>query len=468
MAILHSGVAGETQRLQTFYPTSVLVTGFDIIFFWVARMIMFGLKFMDEVPFKEVYIHGLVRDADGAKMSKSKGNILDPLDLIDGIELEPLVRKRTSGLMQPRLAPKIEADTRRQYPDGIPAFGTDALRFTFCSLATQGRDIRFDLGRIEGYRNFCNKLWNAARYVIMNTEGHPLASTVPAEADLSVADKWIRSRLQTTTRTVHEGFASYRFDIAAQAIYEFIWNEYCDWYVELCKPVLLNEQTPEAQQAATRYTLIHVLEATLRLTHPVMPFVTEAIWQRVAQLAGITGESIMIRPLPEYDPALVDADAIAQTEWFKTFVLGIRSIRGEMDVPPSKRVPVLVAEASDLDRQRVEQHRSALQFLARVADIRILEAEETAPEAATSLLGEARLLIPLAGLIDKDAERARLNKELEKYGKDLVKCEAKLANPSFVERAPAAIVDKERARVDEMRAALHRFQEQLERLDRLA
>ncbi len=457
----------QTDRLGQFYPTSVLVTGFDIIFFWVARMIMFGLKFMHEVPFREVYIHGLVRDADGVKMSKSKGNILDPLDLIDGIELEPLVRKRTSGLMQPQLAPNIEAATRKQYPDGIPAFGTDALRFTFCSLATQGRDIRFDLGRIEGYRNFCNKLWNAARYVVMNTQGYDLPSRRPTVEQMTVADRWIRARLQKATHNVHEGFAGYRFDMVAQAIYEFIWNEYCDWYVELCKSTLMDANTPAARKAATRYNLVATLEEVLRLAHPIMPFVTESIWQIVAPLVQRGGQTIMTQPIPAVDEAALDDEAVAEVEWLKTFVLGVRSIRGEMNVPPGKRVPVLLGEPTDQDRVRLDQNRAALEFLGRVEHIDILSAEEEAPDAATSLLGDTRILIPLAGLIDKAAETARLEKEIEKYQKDLGKCESKLANPKFVERAPTEVVAKERARVEELRLAIARFSDQLATLVRL-
>ncbi|MDD3449490.1 MAG: valine--tRNA ligase, partial [Gammaproteobacteria bacterium] len=321
----------ETPEYATFYPTSVLVTGFDIIFFWVARMIMMGLKFTGDVPFREVYIHGLVRDAHGQKMSKSKGNVLDPIDLIDGIELDRLVAKRTSGLMQPQMAKAIEKMTRKDFPDGIPAFGTDAMRFTFCALASTGRDIKFDLGRIEGYRNFCNKLWNAARYVLMNTEGQDTGRGNEPVA-LSLADRWIISRLQQTERTVAESIGAYRFDLAAQAIYEFTWNEYCDWYLELSKPVLTAESGSEEARRGTRRTLVRVLEALLRLAHPLMPFITEEIWQRVAPLAGKSGSTIMLQPYPQAEAGKEDAQAVADMEWVQAFIIGVRSIRGEMNI----------------------------------------------------------------------------------------------------------------------------------------
>ncbi|MEJ2396274.1 MAG: valine--tRNA ligase, partial [Candidatus Thiodiazotropha sp.] len=336
----------ESERLRDFYPTSVLVTGFDIIFFWVARMIMMGLKFMDDVPFHEVYVHGLVRDSHGHKMSKSKGNVLDPIDLIDGITLEDLVQKRTSGMMQPQLANKINQLTRKEFADGIPSFGTDSLRFTFAALAATGRDIKFDLGRIEGYRNFCNKLWNASRYVMMNVEGQDCGVGAPttghsepvAELERSLADRWILSRLQKTKRAVAEAFESYRFDHAAQAIYEFTWNEYCDWYLELCKPVLNDDNASEAAKRGTRRTLVRVLENLLRLAHPIMPFITEEIWQRAAPLAGVEGETIMNRPFPTLRQSLVDEAAETEMAWVMQFILGIRKIKGEMNIAPAKPV----------------------------------------------------------------------------------------------------------------------------------
>ncbi len=456
----------QNERLETFYPTSVLVTGFDIIFFWVARMIMFGLKFMDDVPFHEVYIHGLVRDADGNKMSKSKGNILDPLDLTDGIGLDDLIAKRTTGLMQPQLAPKIIASTRKQFPDGIPAYGTDALRFTFCSLATQGRDIRFDLGRIEGYRNFCNKLWNAARFVVMNVEGKDCGQN-GAEVTLGVADRWIRSRLSRTVARSVEGVDQYRFDLTAQAIYEFTWNEYCDWYLELAKPALLNSNGDDAGVRGTRRTLVEVLEALLRLAHPLIPFITEAIWQRIAPLAGREGDSIMTQPYPGAEDGTIDQEAEAEMEWLKGFVLGVRKVRGEMDIPPGTRVPVLLQNPSNRDLDRVAGFETLLKSLARIDSIDPLNDGEGAPESATTLLGDMKLLIPLEGLIDKDAETARLNREIDKLSKDLSRARAKLENPSFVQRAPKEVVEKEQIRVQEFQAAIEKLKEQLETLARI-
>ncbi|HSS63833.1 MAG TPA: valine--tRNA ligase [Gammaproteobacteria bacterium] len=456
----------QTDRLQTFYPTSVLVTGFDIIFFWVARMIMFGLKFMGDAPFHEVYIHGLVRDADGSKMSKSKGNILDPLDLTDGIGLDELIAKRTTGLMQPQLAPKIIASTRKQFPEGIPAYGTDALRFTFCSLATQGRDIRFDLGRIEGYRNFCNKLWNAARFVMMNTEGKDCGLN-GAEVRLGVADRWIRSLLQRTEIRAMEGIAQYRFDLTAQSIYEFTWNEYCDWYLELSKPVLLDPDGDDAGLRGTRRTLVEVLEALLRLAHPLIPFITEAIWQRIAPLAGRKGDSIMTQSYPVPDRGQIDEEAETEMEWLKGFILGMRKVRGEMDIPPGKRVPVLIQNPTNRDLDRIAAYQAELKSLARIDSIEALNDGERAPESATTLLGSMKLLIPLEGLIDKGAESARLNREIEKLSKDLLRSEAKLKNPSFVERAPEEVVQKEQARVREFEAAIEKLKEQLETLGRI-
>ena len=333
----------QTERLQTFYPTSVLVTGFDIIFFWVARMIMMGLKFMDAVPFKEVYIHGLVRDAHGNKMSKSKGNVLDPIDLIDGIDLEALVEKRTGGLMQPHLAERIARQTRKDFPDGIPSFGTDALRFTFAAMASTGRDINFDLNRTEGYRNFCNKLWNAARYVLMNTEGQDCGQA-GGEVALSSADRWIVSLLQQAEQQVVDAFVNYRLDLAAQTLYTFIWDEYCDWYLELSKPVLNDERARDAARRGTRQTLVRVLETILRLAHPIVPFITEEIWQRVAPLAGSTGETIMHQPYPTAEPNAIDAAALAEIDWVKQFVLGVRKIRSGMNIDPRKAVARAVAE----------------------------------------------------------------------------------------------------------------------------
>ena len=456
----------QTERLKSFYPTRVLVTGFDIIFFWVARMIMMGLKFMDDVPFHEVYVHGLVRDSHGDKMSKSKGNVLDPIDLIDGIDLEPLLAKRTSGMMQPQLAKKIERQTRKEFPDGIPSYGTDALRFTFAALAATGRDIKFDMGRIEGYRNFCNKLWNAARYVLMNTEGEDCGRDGGALA-LSVADRWIVSRLQSTTAAVADAIEHYRFDQAAKALYEFTWNEYCDWYLELCKPVLTDPQAAEAAQRGTRHTLVNVLETLLRLMHPVMPFITEEIWQRVAPLAGVSGDTIMLQPYPIADRSRIDQAAVDELDWVMQFVLGVRRIKGEMNIAPGKPLPVLLQHAADRDRLWLADNRHYLDFLARLQSVTILQPEEQPPESATALVGEMKLLIPMAGLIDKAAEIARLEKAIGKINADVQRIDGKLSNAGFVEKAPPAVVQKERDRLLEQQSALAKLTQQMEQMRRL-
>ena len=455
----------QSERLKAFYPTNVLVTGFDIIFFWVARMIMMGLKFMDDVPFHEVYVHGLVRDSQGNKMSKSKGNVLDPIDLIDGIELEALVAKRTSGMMQPKMKSKIEKQTRKEFPDGIPAFGTDALRFTFASLASTGRDINFDLGRIEGYRNFCNKLWNAARYVLMNTEGKDCAQG-GGEVERSAADQWIVSRVQQTAKTVNDSIAGYRFDLAAQAIYEFTWNEYCDWYLELSKPVLNDEGSSEAQLRGTRQTLVQVLDTILRLAHPIMPFITEEIWQTVKPLVGKEGATLMHEPYPMADDALVNANAVAEMEWVKQFIMGVRKIRSSMNIAPGKPLPVMLTGGGESDRTRSETYRLYLTKLARLESLEWVT-EEQAPESATALVGEMKILIPMAGLIDKEAELARLGKEIERIKKDLERTEKKLSNPSFTDKAPEAVVAKERKKLEDGKSALGQLEEQRAKIQRL-
>ena len=456
----------RTPELARFYPTSVLVTGFDIIFFWIARMIMMGLKFMGDVPFREVYIHGLVRDAHGQKMSKSKGNVLDPIDLIDGIELDALVAKRTSGLMQPKMAARIEKATRKDFPDGIPAFGTDALRFTFAALATTGRDINFDLGRIEGYRNFCNKLWNASRYVLMNSEGHDCGSE-GGDVELSVADRWILSRLQQVTSQINEAISVYRFDHVAQALYSFVWDEYCDWYLELSKPVLNDPQRSDAARRGTRRTLVQVLEQLLRIAHPVMPFITEEIWQRVAPLAGRGGPTVMHAPYPPGGESALDPGAEADMAWVMAFVLGVRRIRSGMDIEPRRPLPVILAHASADDRARLAANRHYIEALARVQSIDVLQPGSEAPESATALVGQMQVLIPMAGLIDKAAETARLGKEIERLERDIQRAEAKLANSNFVDKAPAAVVDGQRARLAEQRSALVQLTDQLERIRRL-
>ncbi|MCP4043458.1 MAG: class I tRNA ligase family protein, partial [Gammaproteobacteria bacterium] len=456
----------KTPALETFYPTSVLVTGFDIIFFWVARMIMMGLKFMGDVPFREIYIHGLVRDSHGDKMSKSKGNVLDPIDLIDGIDLESLVTKRSSGMMQPQLAKRVEKLTRADFPQGIPAFGTDALRFTFAALATTGRDIKFDMGRIGGYRNFCNKLWNAARYVFMNTENHDCGQN-GGEISLSTADRWILSRLQQVKNDVGSAIEEYRLDRSAQAIYEFTWNEYCDWYLELSKPVLTSPNSDPAELRGTRQTLIIVLETLLRLAHPLIPFITEEIWQIAAPLAGKEGDTIMLQPYPKCDQSLVDASAEQEMNWVMEFILGVRRIRGEMNISPGKSLPVMLQNGSDRDRNYLDIHRLYLETLARLDSTLWLEAGDQAPDSATALVGEMKILIPMSGLIDKEAELARLNKEIEKLTQNLARGTGKLSNANFVDKAPPAVVDKERRRVVEMGAALTKLEEQRTRIESL-
>ena len=453
----------ETDALKEFYPGNVLVTGFDIIFFWVARMIMMGIKLMGDVPFHEVYIHGLIRDQDGQKMSKSKGNVLDPLDLIDGVSLEELLRKRTSGLMQDHLRPKIERATRKQFPNGIEPYGCDALRFTFAALATTGRDIRFDLGRVEGYKNFCNKIWNAARYVLMNTE-----NMNDGDAELTAADRWIRARLNHTVAAVHENFASYRLDLAAQAIHEFTWHEFCDWYLELSKPVLQSDGVSTELQRGTQRTLIEVLESLLRLIHPLMPFISEEIWQQIAPRAGIDDETIMLRPYPMSDGEAVDGDAVADIEWVREFILGIRQIRGEMDISPGKKLPVLLQGASDTDRRRAEQYENLLQGVGRIESVTPLDDDGKPPAAATALLGDLRLLVPMQGVIDVDAERARLEKQQQKVQADLARTQGKLGNEKFVNNAPADVVILERQRAAEFEKTIAQLDEQLEKLAELS
>ncbi|MFI3185516.1 MAG: valine--tRNA ligase [Methylococcaceae bacterium] len=454
----------NTEELAKHYPTSVLVTGFDIIFFWVARMIMMGLKFQGAVPFKEVYIHGLVRDAEGQKMSKSKGNVLDPIDIIDGIELETLVAKRISGMMQPHLAKKIEQDTRKHFPDGIQSYGTDALRFTFASLASTGRDIRFDLARTEGYRNFCNKLWNAARFVLMNTEEQDNGLS-GAVCEYSQVDRWIVSRLQQVTAVTSDAIENYRFDLAAQAIYEFTWNEYCDWYLELSKISLQSDDL--ALQRGTRKTLLTVLESILRLTHPIMPFITEEIWQRVAPLAGVDGETIMLQAYPVAELAQIDNDAIAETNWIMSFILGVRRIRGEMNIAPGKPLPVLLQNGSEADQQSLASNLVYLQKLGRLESITWLNSDEVTPESAIALVGEMNILIPMAGLIDKEAELVRLDKEIQKIHNDLPRVEGKLNNPSFVDKAPPEVIAKEQAKLADLRSMLNNLEQQQRKIQAL-
>ena len=453
-----------TERLKTFHPTDVLVTGFDIIFFWVARMAMMTMHFMKDedgtphVPFKTVYVTGLIRDESGQKMSKSKGNVLDPLDMIDGIELEDLVEKRTGNMMLPQLAEKIGKRTRKAFPEGISAHGTDALRFTLYSLASTGRDINWDMKRLEGYRNFCNKLWNAARYVLMNTEGEDCG--LDSEVKLSLADRWIISELQETEAAVEKALAQYRFDLASQAIYEFVWNEYCDWYLELSKPVLWDDNASADAKRGTRRTLIRVLEAVLRLAHPFMPFITEEIWQKVAPIAGVEGDSIMLQPYPEADQSKLNPQASADVQWLKAVIVAIRTVRGEMNIPPGKQIPVLLSNCSDEDQRRVEENRQFLTTLAKLDSLTVLPSDADKPMSATQLIGDMELLVPMADLIDKDAELARLGKEIGKLEKEVQRLAGKLGNDNFVAKAPAEVVAKEKEKLAAQEQSLQKMREQ--------
>ena len=436
-----------TPQMKTYYPTSVLVTGFDIIFFWVARMMMMGLKFAGDVPFRHVYITGLIRDEHGDKMSKSKGNIIDPIDLIDGIDLESLVAKRTSGLMQPHLRERIEKNTRKQFPNGIPAHGSDALRFTLCALATMGRDIRFDLGRIDGYKNFCNKLWNAARYVLMNTEGQDCGQQ-GGTVEYSPADRWIRSRLGATIAEVRARLDEYRFDLAAQALYEFAWYEYCDWYLELSKPALQSAEVSAAQKRGTRQTLVQVLETYLRLLHPMMPFVTEEIWQSVAPLAGRTAPTIMLQPYPAAAEFAQDAGAERNIASIKAAILGARQIRGQLDIPQSREIVIHYQSPHEDDQHSLSASAGVIKAVGRISELRIVAPGADLPPSATASIDQRTISSPLAGLIDDPAaELARLHKRKTKVGQDLDREQKKLSNTKFVESAPAEIVAEVHTRI---------------------
>lgn len=457
----------QTPELATFVPSAVLVTGFDIIFFWVARMIMMTKKFTGKIPFKEIYITGLIRDENGDKMSKSKGNVIDPIDLIDGISLDALVAKRTSGMMQPKLAEKIAKRTQTSYPDGFAAYGTDALRFTFAAMASTSRDINFDVKRVEGYRNFCNKLWNASRFVLMNSEDQDnglLSIQDGGAMELSLADRWIWARLQKTLKEYEAALVDYRFDIAAQVVYEFTWNQFCDWYLELTKPILNSEHSTEAQKRGTRHTLVNVLENILRILHPIMPFITEEIWQRVAPLCKILAtdqeHSIMLQSFPVQNASLLDQQVLDDIEWMKSFVLGIRNIRGEMDIAPSKPLSVLLRNASPKDWQRLQTTKAFLGAIARLDSINLLEPDESAPASATALVGEMEILIPMAGLIDKEAELARIARALDKLQKDFERTQGKLANEKFVSNAPVDVIEKEQAKLADFSMQIGKLQEQ--------
>ncbi|MDP5145812.1 valine--tRNA ligase [Shewanella sp. ULN5] len=481
------GWPDNLEDLKTFHPTDVLVTGFDIIFFWVARMIMMTMHFIKDedgkpqVPFKTVYVTGLIRDEAGNKMSKSKGNVLDPLDMIDGIDLESLVSKRTGNMMQPQLAAKIEKSTRKEFSDGIEAHGTDALRFTLAAMASTGRDINWDMKRLDGYRSFCNKLWNASRYVLMNTEvqadpesneagepldcGQLLVDGKPGEMKLSLADRWIIGLFNQTVKTFEDHMAAYRFDLAANTLYEFTWNQFCDWYLELTKPVMQNGS--EAEQRGTRHTLVTVLEQMQRLMHPIMPYITETIWQRVKPLAGATGDTLMLASFPTYQADKVDAAAMADLEWVKQVIVAVRNIRAELNIAPSKPLNALLRGVSYEDRIRLEANQPFFASLAKLESMTILNEGETAPMSTTQLIGNMELLIPMAGLIDVAAEMARIDKQLEKLSQEVSRIEGKLSNQGFVAKAPAAVIDKEREKMTGLSRDIEKLNEQKTELAKL-
>ena len=455
----------QTAELAKYYPTNVLVTGFDIIFFWVARMMMMGLKFMGDVPFRDVYITGLIRDEHGEKMSKTKGNVIDPLDIVDGIGLEALVSKRTSGMMQPKLAAAIEKSTRSQFPEGIAAHGTDALRFTLAAIASPSRDLRFDLGRVGGYRNFCNKLWNSARFVALSVGDAVATDQGPLE--YSMADQWIRSRFGQTIATVENAFRDYRFDFAATALYEFTWYVFCDWYVEFTKPVLNSETVSAELKRGARKTLVEILEALQRALHPLMPFITEEIWQGVAGLAGRSGPTVMLAQYPNAADYPLDEVAEKEIGWVQAVVLGVRQIRSEMNIKPAKLIPILLRNASTQDQEYAERHRASLEKLAGLESITVLPEGTQPPESAIALVGELSVLVPMAGLIDAAAEAERLGKQLAKANKDLALTQKKLANDNFVRNAPPEVVEQERTRIADLERTVTNLTAQLERVRRL-
>ncbi len=449
----------KTPELSRFYPTSVLVTGFDIIFFWVARMIMFGLKFANDVPFRDIYITGLIKDGNGQKMSKSKGNVLDPIDLIDGINLEDLLEKRTQGMMQPKLAEKIKKQTQKEFPNGIPSFGTDAIRFTFTALASFGRDIKFDLKRVEGYRNFCNKLWNASRFVLMNLE----SKKINIQAELSSQDRWILSRLQHVKIEVQKHLSDYRLDLMSQTLYEFVWHDYCDWYLELSKPLLEDNQTREGCES----TLIKVLTETLVLLHPIIPFITEEIFEQSQKILSKSHDKLISQPFPEPENHLIDDESEKEIDWLKSFILGIRKIRGEMNIPPGKPLPCYIKNYSGQDKAYIERSKSILSTIAKLDSINLLSKSDEEDESAIALVGEMKILIPLAGLIDKGAEQDRLNKEIEKLIKLKSQFSAKLSNEKFVKGAPEAVVNNEKEKLASTESALKDLKQQLDKISNL-
>ncbi|MAD28836.1 MAG: valine--tRNA ligase [Woeseiaceae bacterium] len=456
------GWPNKTKSFKKFYPGQVLVTGFDIIFFWVARMIMMGIKFTGKVPFKEVYIHGLIRDQNGQKMSKSKGNVLDPIDLIDGTNLTDLVKKRTAGLMQDHLKPEIEKNTIKQFPNGIDSYGADALRFTFASLATTGRDIRFDIGRIEGYKNFCNKLWNAAHFVLMNTNDFCLKDKESLK--YTVADNWINSHLNEVTENIHSHFKAYRFDLAAQCLHEFIWHEFCDWYLELAKASLQSNVCDENTKNGTKEMLVKTLESILRLLHPIMPFITEEIWLELKSKLELKEETIMLRPYPSFQIIRSDKNAENEINWIKQFVVGIRQIRGEMNIPPGKKLPVIIQKSTNEDEFLIEKHLELIKHAGRIESIRKLHPKENEPTSSTAMHGEMKLLVPLADLIDIEDEIKRLSKKISSTIKEIEKSRLKLNNENFISNAPPEIVKQEKSRIQENEILISELNIQIDKL----
>ncbi len=453
------GWPDQTTELETFHSTDIMVTGHDIISLWVSRMIMMTLKFIGEVPFRKVYIHGLVTDSEGQKMSKSKGNGLDPLDIVDGISLQDLINKRTSDLMQPKMAEQIKKKTQKEYPDGIMAFGTDPLRFTFYSIASRTKTVRFDMKRVEGYRNFCNKIWNAANFVNFHLKDHEedLASD---NISLSPVDIWIISELQTVTKSVNHAMESYRFDLAAKSIYEFIWDEFCDWYLEFSKPILNAQGIDNEILCATRQTLGKTMEAIFRLSHPFLPFLTEELWQKMPEIVKGEGATLMLESYPIADESLIDESSIADVNWLKKVVSSARNIRGEMDISPAKPIPILLFNGSTRDKERFERYRTLIDFLIKPKSISWITKNSDKPAAATALIGQMELLVPIAGLIDKQAELARLDKEIDRLKRDHEKAETKVKNPEFIDKAPKKIVDKEREKLVEFASAMEKLIEQ--------
>lgn len=450
----------QTKELAMFHPTSVLITGFDIIFFWVARMIMMTMHFIKDengkpqVPFKTVYVTGLIRDEQGQKMSKSKGNVIDPLDMIDGIDLESLLAKRTGNMMQPQLAEKIAKATRKEFPEGIQPHGTDALRFTLAALASTGRDINWDMKRLEGYRNFCNKLWNASRFVLTNDK----LDLSAGEREFSLADKWIQAEFNKTVQNFRNALDQYRFDLAATELYEFTWNQFCDWYLELTKPVFANGT--EAEKRAASFTLVQVLEKLLRLAHPLIPFITEEIWKKVKDFAGVEGETIMTQAFPAFDEALVNDDAVAQISWIKDVITAVRNIRAESNIAPSKGLDLLLRNLSAEEQNTLENNRTLIQIMAKLDSVKVLAPSEEAPLSVAKLVGNAELLVPMAGFINKETELARLNKEIEKLVGEVKRIESKLGNEAFVAKAPEAVIAKEREKMQDYQSGLEKLRAQ--------